>query len=148
MNKAFIKEPENTGPAPCPRCGSLGTAVSEPTLEAQLGPALLATIAKAAYFCSFATCPVVYFDAFDRVVTVDQLSGSVYPKDPDAPICACFGVSTDEIDQYIAEGGVRRTRELLARAKSPEAQCLTKSASGESCIAAVQRYYMQHRQGS
>ena len=126
----------------------VGTSVSEPTLEAQLSSTLLAVIAKAAYFCPFPTCPVVYFDAFERVVTVDQLSSPVYPKDSDAPICACFGFTTDDIDQDIAEGGVQRTRDLLAKAKSSEAQCLTKSASGESCIAAVQRYYMQHRQGS
>jgi hypothetical protein len=148
MNKAFVKEPEQSASANCPRCGSLGIAVGEQTLAAHLGEDARAQIAKAAFFCPWPTCGVAYFDTFERTVPVESLARSVWPKDPEAPICACFEFSTDEIDRDIAEGGVTRTRALIERAKSPQAQCLTKSPSGHSCVADVQRYYMQHRGGA
>ena len=36
MNKAFVREPDDTGAGHCPRCGSLGIAVGAETLAAQL----------------------------------------------------------------------------------------------------------------
>ncbi len=145
MNKAFVKEPEQTASANCPRCGSLGMAVGEETLAAHLNETHRAAIANAAYFCPWPTCGVAYFDVFERTVPVDALLTPAWPKDSEAPICACFGFTTDEIDQDIAEDTVERTRALVEKAKSSRAQCLTKAASGHSCIADVQRYYMQHR---
>ena len=146
MNKAFVKEPEVGDSAYCPRCQSLGVVVRETTLAAHLPPAVLAAeIANVAFFCPFPTCEVAYFDSFERVVTTDKLLGLVYPKDPDAPICACFGLKTDDIEQDLAEGGVVRTRALLEKAKSAAAQCLTKSPAGQSCVGEVQRYYMKRR---
>ena len=79
------------------------------------------------------------------MATIDSLLQPVYPKDPQAPICACFQFHTNEIDLDIAEGGVRRTRELIEKAKSPDAHCSTAAANGQSCAAEVQRYYMKHR---
>src|SRR5215469_13321476 len=38
MNKAFVREPDDLAGAQCPRCGSLGIAVSGETLNAQLSP--------------------------------------------------------------------------------------------------------------
>lgn len=145
MNKAFIKEPEPSDTAHCPRCGSLGVLVHEPTLAAHVRREVLEVLANVAWFCPFPTCDVAYFDSFGRLATTGQLVQPVYPKDPDAPICACFGLSTSDIDQDLAEGGVRRTRALLEQAKSPAAQCLWKAASGQSCVGDVQRYYMQRR---
>lgn len=145
MNKAFIKEPEQGDSAYCPRCGSLGLAVGEATLAAQLAPEALAGIAKAAFFCPFPTCEVAYFDAFDRLTTVDQLLQPVYPKDPEAPLCPCFGFTRDEIEEDLAEGGVSRVRALVEKARGGQAQCLAKSPSGRSCVSEVQRYFMRRR---
>src|SRR6185437_6200118 len=125
MNKAFIKEPDSNAPARCPRCGSLGTAVGEVTLRARLSEALLREISPESFFCSFPQCPVVYFDAYERTITADRLSLPIYPKDPDAPICGCFGFTRESIEQDLAEGGVERTRELVAKSKGPLARCLT-----------------------
>lgn len=145
MNKAFVKEPEQGDSAYCPRCGSLGVGVGEATLAAQLAPQALAGIAKAAFFCPFPTCEVAYFDSFDRVVPTAELLSPVYPKDPEAPLCACFGLSRDDIEADLDEGGVRRVRDLLEKARGPEAQCLTRSASGQCCVSEVQRYFMRRR---
>ena len=51
----------------------------------------------------------------------------------------------DDIEADLAEGGVRRTKECVTRAKSSEARCKTLAASGRSCVTEVQRYYMKRR---
>jgi hypothetical protein len=145
MNKAFVKEPDSNAPAHCPRCGSLGIAVGEATLQSHLPSDALRDISPEAFFCSFPQCVVVYFDAYERSITVDRLPKPVYPKDPEAPMCGCFGFTRDCIEQDLAECGVRRTRELLAKAKGPEARCSVMSASGQSCAGEVQRYFMKRR---
>jgi hypothetical protein len=147
MNKAFVKEPEDTGAAHCPRCGSLGVPVGDQTLTAQLSDEDRRNLPETAYFCPFARCEVAYFDQFERTVAADRLSRSVYPKDPDAPICPCFGFTCDEIEQDLSEGSVERVRDLLAKTKTPDAQCATKAPSGQCCMPEVQRYYMKRRGG-
>jgi hypothetical protein len=147
MNKAFVKEPEDTGQAHCPRCGSLGTPVRQETLAAFLSDEALRDLADAAYFCPFARCEVAYFDNFERLATVDAVNRPIYPKDPNAPICGCFGLTTDDIEQDIAEGVVTRVKALLAQSKTPAAKCQTQSPSGQCCVAEVQRYYMRRKSG-
>jgi len=145
MNKAFVKEPEQTDVVHCPRCGTLGIPVGEETLQAQLKPEALPAVASSAFFCPHGPCEVLYFDIFERLLTIDAAVRPIYPKDPTAPICGCFGLSTDDIDLDLAEGVVTRTKSIVARAKSAEARCKTMAASGQCCVAEVQRYYIQHR---
>ena len=145
MNKAFVREPDDTGELKCPACGSLGVPVSRATWQHHVREDHVQGLAETAFFCPFPRCEVVYFDMFDRRVTIDGMRQAVYPKDPQAPICGCFGLTTDDIEADLSEGGVRRVRELIAKAKSPEAQCTMLAANGRSCVAEVQRYYMQHR---
>jgi hypothetical protein len=122
MNKAFVREPDQTGPAKCPRCGSLGTTVGAQTLDAWLSPGARRML---------------------PVITVDEVDRPVYPKDPSAPMCGCFGFTLDDIEADLAEGGVTRTKALVARAKTSEAQCATQSPDGRSCVGEVQRCYMR-----
>lgn len=143
MNKAFVRELDDNAPLHCPRCGSLGTLVRRITMAAYLLPEAVAQLADTAFFCAFPRCEVVYFDAFERLVTSDQLTRRIYPKDPSAPICGCFGLTLDDIEQDIAEKTVRRVKEVVQKAKSPDAQCETCSPSGTSCVAEVQRIYMR-----
>lgn len=147
MNKAFVKEPE-PGVERCPQCGAPGDSVGEETLAFHIQAGHLAEIAKTANFCGTPSCEVAYFDSFERVILVSALKHPVYPKDLDAPICPCFGLTCAEIDQDLAEGVVTRTKAAVARAKSLEAQCRTQSPRGESCVGDVQRYYMQHKENS
>jgi hypothetical protein len=81
-----------------------------------------------------------------RTISQAEFGQPVFPKDPDAPLCSCFGLTCDDVEDDIREGSVSRVREHLARARSSEASCQVKAPSGQSCVAAVQRYYMQRRQ--
>jgi hypothetical protein len=143
MNKAFIREPDETSAAHCPRCGSLGIAVGPETLQAQLDEETLQPLADAAFYCPFPKCEVGYFNRFEQTVPADCIRHPAYPKDPQAPICNCFGFTVAEIDADIGEGSPRRVRGLLARSKSPEAHCLTASPDGRCCMTEAQRYYMK-----
>jgi hypothetical protein len=145
MNKAFIREPDETGQLHCPGCGSLGIAVERQTWQAHVADGAAGGLAESAFFCPYARCRVVYFDMFERRVTTDQVRHGVFPKDPQAPICGCFGMTLAEVEADARAGVVQRVRELVARAKSPEAQCQTMAASGQSCVAEVQRAYMKAR---
>ena len=145
MNKAFVREPEETGDRHCPRCGSLGAPVSQATLDAHLSGEARRLVSETAWFCPFARCEVVYFDAFERIVDQQAFGKPVYPKDTDAPICSCFGLTLDDIEQDIAEGGVTRVRELVNRSKTPDARCGLLSPSGQCCVPEVQRTFMQLR---
>ncbi|MGE0759460.1 MAG: hypothetical protein AB7F89_17255 [Pirellulaceae bacterium] len=144
MNKAFMREPDAAGEF-CPKCGSLGLPVQRETIAAQLLPGMEAQLAITANFCPHPTCEVAYFDMFERTIPAAALRKPVYPKDPDAPICACFGFTCAEIDQDLAEGVVARTKAHLERAKSHPSDCERLAANGRSCVAEIQRYYMQHR---
>ncbi len=145
MNKAFTREPDSDDYR-CPRCETLGQDVARETLEAFAPAAAIELLAPGVCYCPTPTCEVVYFDAFERVITTAELPRPVYPKDPDAPICPCFGGTCDEIEQDLAEGSVLRVRRMVEQAKSPQARCQVMTPSGKSCATEVQRYYMQRRQ--
>lgn len=142
MNKAFVREPDQTSEY-CPRCGAQGEAIGSETLETYLSTEQRGHLSQHANFCPSPRCAVAYYDGFERVILVSDLSQTVYPKDPDAPICACFGLTREEIEEDVAEGVATRTRAILEKAKSAEARCVRLAANGRSCLAYVQKYYMQ-----
>lgn len=144
MNKAFVREPDHTADY-CPRCGSKGEPVGSVTLKAHLTGLQLGRLAEPANFCPSAQCPVAYFDGFERVVLAADLQRPVYPKDANAPICACFGLTRVDIEEDVRQGVVTRTKAVIERAKLPEARCLELAANGRPCVAFVQKYYMQCR---
>jgi len=146
MNKAFVREPDHTADY-CPRCGSKGEPVGGTTLKTHLTDVQLGRITDPANFCPSPQCPVAYFDGFERVVLAADLQRPVYPKDPNAPICACFGLTRTEIEQDVREGVVTRIKAVLEKAKSPAARCTQLAANGRPCLASVQKYYMQCRAG-
>ena len=143
MNKAFVREPEFDGRAYCPACGQLGVAVLSVTLDAHLQTEARADMGDSAWFCGFDRCQVAYFNLFETTVTVEQLVGPVFPMDPRAPVCACFGLTLAEIEADVAEGHPRRVRELYARSQSEEASCQVRAANGQCCMQEVQRLYFR-----
>ncbi len=146
MNKAFLKELDAPTDQHCPKCGALATAVGRETLAAHLADDAVRTLAESAYFCRWPDCDVAYFDQFGRIVCRDALLRPVYPKDRTAAICACFGLTRDDIEQDLREGVVTRCRDIVNRSKSPEARCAIMAADGQCCVPEVQRYYLKLRQ--
>ena len=100
-----------------------------------------------AWFCGFSTCDVAYFDLFESIVAVDELQSAVYPKEADAPICACFDFTLEDIEADVREGTPTRIRDLLAKSKSSDAHCHTLAVDGRCCISEVQRLYMKQISG-
>ncbi|MGE3314870.1 MAG: hypothetical protein AB7O26_07100 [Planctomycetaceae bacterium] len=146
MNKAFVREPDSTVER-CPQCGSPGEPVGPVTLDAMLRPECRAQLGAEANFCPSATCSIAYFDQFERSATVDALVHRVYPKDPEAPICPCFGLTPEEVENEALAGEVTRVRAAIERAKSTDVRCPQTAPNGRSCVAEIQRYYMKHRSG-
>jgi hypothetical protein len=142
MNKAFVREPDNTTDY-CPHCGSKGEPVGGETLRSFLTDEQLRALTESANFCPSPECEVVYFDSFERKVLATDIQRPVYPKDPTAPICACFGLTREDIEQDVRAGTRIRVKAILEKANSPDACCRTMAANGKSCVAYVQRYYMQ-----
>ncbi len=145
MNKAFCKEPDTAAPPRCPGCGHDGTQVAEATLRAHVPPDLADGLAEPAYFCGTDTCAVAYFDLLERSVPAAQAGGLCWPKDPSGPLCACHGLTADDVEADLAEGAPTRVREVVRRAALPEAACAAHSADGRSCVARVQKFYLRRR---
>lgn len=142
MNKAFVREPDATDEY-CPRCGSKGESVEGETLRAYLTDDQRRMVAEPASFCPSPGCEVVYFDCFERAILVAEIQRPVYPKDPAAPICACLGLTRDDIERDVEEGVKTRAKAAIEAAKSPSARCRQTAANGRPCTAYVQKYYMQ-----
>src|SRR5262245_32606374 len=122
MNKAFVRESDSTDVV-CPRCGAVGIEVLRAAFETYVPRDARRPLAASVYYCPTPTCRVAYFDAFEAVVPAESLIRPAYPKDPAAPLCACFGFTLDEVQADIADGTPARIRALLAKSKSPAAHC-------------------------
>ena len=145
MNKAFVREPESDGRKHCPRCGSLGLPVGAGPLERYVPPEFRAKMQESAWFCNFPRCEVAYFNDFDEIVRADELTSPVYPKDFDAPLCACFGFTYGDVEADVRDDQPTRIRALLAKSKSPEAHCQLVAAAGRCCMSSVQELYLRLR---
>ena len=145
MNKAFMREPDEVA-SRCPRCESIGQPVGPQTLNAQLTAEIRRNLAESAYFCPASQCDIVYFDDFSGTVTRSSFKNSIPVKDPDAPICSCFGLKRDDIEDDLAEGTVVRTKAAILKAQSQEARCTTLAPNGRSCVAEVQGYFLKCKQ--
>ena len=145
MNKAFCKEPEQSGRLLCPRCGAEGTPVSAATLAARLEPADAESLGEPAAWCDTESCPVGYFDSLERTVGVSRVGGVHWPKDPTGPLCACHGLTVEDVDADLAEGVPTRVRAVVIRAGAPSAQCVLRAADGRPCVGRVQRYYVRRK---
>jgi hypothetical protein len=146
MNKAFVREPDVTDVL-CPRCGAAGVSALRAAFEMHVPPEARRSLAASTYFCPTPTCPIAYFDAFEAAVTTDALKQPVFPKDPTAPLCSCFGLTMEDVEADAAEPTPRRIRELLAKSKTAAARCEELSPTGRSCIPDVQRCYFKLRGG-
>ncbi len=150
MSRAFIKEPETTGPC-CPSppgCGGTGVTVSRVTLQARLGPAAAARFGDEAWFCPDPACAVAYFDARRERAMCGELLAPAWPKHAGAPLCACFGVSRQALEDFARRGDKAGMRAFLERAASAVAHCSTSAADGRSCATEARRVFLRELRAS
>src|SRR5262245_29387613 len=145
MSRAFGRDPETPGPT-CPSppgCGGTGVPVSSATLRARLRPDAAARFEEAAFFCPDPACDVAYFDGRLAWAARSELLEPAYPKQAGAPLCACFGVSREAIEELGRRGDKVAMRAFLERAASPEARCATRAADGRSCATEARRVFLR-----
>jgi hypothetical protein len=147
MNKAFVREPDFQGRAFCPRCGSEGVPVGSGPLNTHIRPEVRGKLQDSAWFCGYARCDVAYFNQFEAFVQIDELNAPIYPHDLDAPLCACFGLTYDDVEADVREGYPVRIRELLAKSQSDAARCHSLAPDGQCCLRQVQQLYVKLREG-
>ena len=145
MNKAFIREPDDVA-SRCPKCQSLGQIVGPQTLNAQLTGEMRRLLAESASFCPDSQCEVVYFDDFSGMVLRSAFSHPIPIKDADAPLCSCFGLTRDDVEDDLAEGTVARTKAAILKAQSADARCTTMAPNGRPCLTEVQGYFIRCKQ--
>lgn len=137
-----MKEPEQGDPA-CPRCGTPGEPVAPKTLEAQLQTVDRAQLAGTVFYCGNPACATAYFNAWGAAVAVDRLASRAAPKSPEAPICPCFGLKEEDVTADARDGRKDRVRDLVERAKGPEARCAELCPDGQPCLTRVLRLFRE-----
>ena len=137
-----MKEPEPGEPR-CPGCAGLGEPVGLPTLEAHLAADARAPLGATAFYCPDPACPTAYFNGWGTSVPREKLTSTAYPKDPEAPVCSCFGLTAAEVVADARDGRKERVKSLLERSKGPEARCLEKSPDGRCCMPLVSRLFRE-----
>jgi hypothetical protein len=142
MNKAFVREPDNTETF-CPKCGAAGVPVPWITVEHHVPEETRKRLTASSLFCMTPSCEVAYFDAMESYVLAADLVKPVYPKDAAAPLCPCFGLTKHDVEDDIDAPSPVKIRALLAKSKSPAAHCETASPTGRCCMPEVQKYYFK-----
>ena len=137
-----MKEADAADPR-CPGCAGPGEEVGRPTLEAQVDVDTLRRLSGPAWFCPDPTCAVGYFGGWGAPVPSAALRSPAYPKNPEAPLCACFGMSAAEVEAEARAGRKERVRALLERARGPEARCAEKRPDGRCCAPIVSRLFRE-----
>ena len=150
MSKAFTRDPDPQEPrCPLPAgCGSTGMPVGRKTLLAQLPESLARAFSESAYYCANPRCKVAYFDAWGTLAPASALRRTSYPKDPEAPLCSCFGITAEQIRDEAKAGRKDLVRDLVARSASAEARCETEAPCGISCVVEARRVFLRHFAGA
>ncbi|HXX94932.1 MAG TPA: hypothetical protein VEN81_15005 [Planctomycetota bacterium] len=146
MSRAFIRDPEPGEPL-CPGCGTPGDEVGRPTLEAQLSLEARTPLGGSAFYCVNPDCSTAYFNLWGARVPAAVLGSGAYPKDPDRPICPCFGITAAEVEEDARQGRKDRIRDLMERAGGPGARCVERSPDGRPCLPRVLRLFRESFEG-
>ena len=92
------------------------------TVQAHLLPAAQGLLGDPAYFCPTDSCPVAYYDLWERSIPAEEACGLFWPKDPAGPLCACHGLTCDDVDLDIADIARAGTGRDLAKVVDGEHQ--------------------------
>jgi len=143
MNKAFVREPDFERHTYCPRCGTITLHVWAGPLDRHVRSESRGKLADDGWYCPNARCDVAYFQPDGAIIEVGELAGDVYPYDLDAPICACFGLTYDDVAADAEDTSPTRLRELLTKSKTPAARCAALAVDGRCCLPVAQELYMR-----
>jgi len=138
-----MKEGEAPDPR-CPSCGTPGDAVGPPTLDAQLSPEDRKALGDRAYYCASPSCPTAYYSAWDAVVPLERLKSRAWPKDPDAPICPCFGLMASDIVEDARSARKTRVLEIREESDAPDPRCPRVAPDGRCCVTQVMRLFREN----
>jgi hypothetical protein len=142
MSRAFMKESEPADPR-CPECSALGEPVGLVTLKGHLEPEDCSSLGAKAFYCVNSGCHTAYFNAWGVSVPFERMTRTAYPKDPDAPICPCFGMTVAEVVEDARAGNRDRIRDLATRAQGPQAHCAENCPDGTTCLPRVLRLFRE-----
>jgi hypothetical protein len=142
MSRAFMKEGEAPEPR-CPSCDTKGDEVGPTTLDAHVPAEFRTALGDRAYYCVNSACRTAYFNGWGTVVPADKIRTSAYPKDPNGPLCSCFGVGAEEIETEARQGKKDKIRTLKVRAEGPDARCAERSPDGQSCLPRALRLFRE-----
>ena len=147
MSQAFVREPDAPEPrCPAPSgCGGLGQAVTRVTLTANVGEEVGRALDGELFFCPDPGCEVAYFDSTAGRIAVDRLIERRWPKDPDAPLCACLGVTEETITDWARENRTDQMKAFLKRTEGPEAHCLSRTHAGRGCVLDARRVFVREK---
>jgi Zinc binding domain len=148
MNKAFVREPDPDASPLCPRCGSVGSFVHAETLDHFLTEQIRPRFGSDAWYCGLAACPVIYFSSFGTVAGLHELRQTAWPYDADAPICPCFNFRYQDLLDEVDAPQPLRIRELIAKSRSPDANCRMRAIDGQCCSREIQRLYLRLKNSS
>ncbi len=146
MSRAFIRDPEPGEPL-CPGCRTPGDEVGPPTLEAQLAPEARTRLSGSVFYCVNPGCRTAYFNSWGAQVPTGSLASTTYPKDPEGPICPCFGITSTEVIAEARDGRKDRIRDLMERSKGPGARCRELCPDGRPCLPRVLRLFRDAYEG-
>ncbi len=138
-------EPEKRAafPAPCPRCGAVGTKVPDETLKAILRPedaAALLSVPRS--FCRTPACDVLYYGADGRLAekSAARVRVGIKEREDPIPLCYCFGFSRADVRRELAEtGGCTIPARITAEIQADRCECVVKNPSGRCCLGEVNR---------
>lgn len=124
----------------CPRCGQPGKAVSLLTLKHQVKLPHLGVVEAGPFaFCRSPDCPVVYFNAADTALILDDVRQvPTVKKSANPQLCYCFGFDTEMARAEIrVTGGCLVPERIAAEMKADHCACEIRNPQGSCCFANV-----------
>lgn len=116
----------------CPDCGRAAVEVGITTILHHLkSPWTHELRVQKYYFCETVECDAVYFGEDGSVIGTTKIRGEIGQKrkDPDRPLCYCFGVTQSD-----AERDPNIKAFVVEQTKRGVCACDTRNPSGRCCL--------------
>ena len=123
----------------CSHCKGASKPVERQTVKALVSISLRGVYEENNYyFCSDASCPVVYFsDNGIRTFTVDQIRERIYQKEPDSDdvlLCYCFQYTVGSVKNASKECQQEIIEDINTGIKAGQCACDLRNPQGSCCL--------------